>query len=98
MIGLDRRDVSEEDATALAQQIHDAARVRIRSAVSRFPNNPGAYVISGHGDDLIDMPTETTTIRLQDELGPEISRCAPSYAVARLLQRTEEGARERCLE
>jgi probable H4MPT-linked C1 transfer pathway protein len=85
MIGLDRRNVTVEDARELALQIHAAAKRAIHDAVSRFADPDCQWIISGHGDDLIDVPSRVEATRLVERLGMELSRCAPCFAVARLL-------------
>lgn len=89
VIGLDRRDVSVEDAVELANQIHAAARCRIARSVTEIGRPEARFVLSGHGDDLIDLPADAKTIRLADRLGSEVSRCAPSFAVARMFHLQE---------
>ncbi len=85
MIGLDRRRVTAEDAMELAMQVHLAATRRIRDAIARIAIGKPLVVLSGHGDDLIEIPGGERVLRLADELGTELSRSAPSYAVAQLL-------------
>ncbi len=86
MIGLDHRDVSAEDASLLAEQILQSAQQKIGAALNEFVQPDSTVVISGHGDDLIDLPPCQQVRRLWQELGPEQSRCAPAYAVASLFQ------------
>ena len=95
MIGLDRRSVSPHDAKDLAIQVVLAAKQTIRSALGKIPRS-SSVVVSGHGEDLIDLPYESTIVQLSDRIGWAASRCAPSYAVAALymMQRTFE--RNRC--
>ena len=85
MIGLDRRSVSMHQAAQIAQQVVDEARCRIVSAI---PSSlAGTLVISGHGNDLLDIPDDASKISLRDVLDDGLSRCAPAYAVAQLLKR-----------
>ncbi len=102
MIGLDRRSVSVEDAKEMAVCVLQAAKGRIRDSLDRWATEDSLLVLSGHGEDLIDLPScgarsqiaedqvaekqRDMVVRLADRLGPEISRCAPSYAVAQLLR------------
>jgi hypothetical protein len=83
MIGLDRRSVSIGDAEELAAQVLRSAKQPITEAIGELP--PASTVIlSGHGDDLIDLPHGHPIMRVSDQLGAAVARCAPSYAVASL--------------
>lgn len=84
MIGLDRRDVSIEDARELASQIHVAAREQISRSLVKFAEYASCIILSGHGDDLIELPEGAKTLRLAEMIGEDAARCAPSYAVAKL--------------
>lgn len=99
MIGLDHRHFDQEDAVSMARQIHAVARGAIAQAhrgVAELHNSVATVVVSGHADDLIEIPPDTSVIRLSDQLGPDISRCAPAYAVALLLPLVDPKLRERC--
>ena len=89
MIGLDARTVGLDKAVALARQVIDAARQRIAAGRAQVAAQfAGAsrwkIILSGHGEDLIEVPSDVPVIRLAEMLGPEISRCAPALAVASL--------------
>ncbi len=84
MIGLDRRQVTLQQGTHLASQVYGAAKRRIMQALTRFSLAATAVVLSGHGQDLVELPAATEFHLLSDRLGPEVSRCAPAFAVARL--------------
>ena len=99
MIGLDRRQFTSVDATALASQIHSVARSRIADAAARL--QPGAghsslNVISGHASDLVHLPPGAPVIELRDRLGGPISRSAPAFAVAALFLSQRTGWDLRC--
>ncbi len=109
MIGLDRRQVTIEDAMALASQVHAVARGRIAEAASRLrpvtgsPNtgssgtgSSGLTVISGHAADLVELPVGASVIKLSDRLGEPISRSAPAFAVAALFLSQRTGWDFRC--
>jgi (4-(4-[2-(gamma-L-glutamylamino)ethyl]phenoxymethyl)furan-2-yl)methanamine synthase len=82
MVGLDRRTFSDDDAISMARQVVDSVKFRISQSLVRMDPNVGCYVISGHGSDLLPTLPAGAVISLVDRLGPELSRCAPSYAVA----------------
>ncbi|MGB7328935.1 MAG: hydantoinase/oxoprolinase family protein [Rubripirellula sp.] len=84
MIGLDQAFVSVEQAAKLAVQIMDSAKREIQLAFDAVDQQSGPIVISGHGRDLFDVPDEREVIDLAAELGDQVSRCAPSWAVANL--------------
>jgi probable H4MPT-linked C1 transfer pathway protein len=94
MIGLDGRMISMDESQQLAAQVVAAARKRIHDALARIAPS-GSIVLSGHGDDLIDLSGRPTVLRLADQIGGEMARCAPAYAVAFLAQKEKE-AEFRC--
>jgi len=89
-IGLDRRSVTVEQATELAEQVVASAKGRIAEPISQWAETQDGktktIVLSGHGDDLLTPPPETQVISLPQLWGRSLSRCAPAYAVARLLK------------
>ncbi len=91
MIGLDRRNVSLDQATDIAEQVMRAAQQQIAYSVQRLLSKmsfkPTIYVISGHGNDLLKIPREVEVITLTKQMGEEAARGAPSYAAAKQLRR-----------
>ncbi len=85
MIGLDRRVVTDVEAQGLAQQVATAATQRIVTAINDI-NHHAPWVLSGHGLPLVPLTAGHPTLRLADQLGHEIARCAPAYAVSRLIK------------
>ena len=85
MIGLDRRDVSMDQAQHLAAQVMDAATHRIAEAFTTIEakSPPGPIVLSGEGAALLMNHHGREVIRLADELGPKLSQSAPAWATAR---------------
>lgn len=83
MIGLDRRSIGIEQAEEFAQQIITVARQRISMAINQLGKHD-TWVLSGHGEPLADIPKGQHHLRLADQLGHEVARSAPAYAVARL--------------
>ena len=91
MIGLDHRSVTEEEAVELARQVHDAACSRVADGLHQLLDHhqASALIVAGHGIDLLPDLPDTTRLALVDVLetdgaGPDVARCAPSYAVTRL--------------
>lgn len=83
MIGLDRRSVGVDEARELAEQILAAAKASIWQAVQIAQTaGRGPWILSGHGPDLLEIPTGQPVIDLSVTWGRGLSRCAPSYAVA----------------
>ncbi len=71
--------VAQQQLTML---VHAAQRVR-----DRMPAAPEAAILSGHGEflarRLLDaLAWQGATISLVEQLGPRVSRCAPSHALA----------------
>jgi probable H4MPT-linked C1 transfer pathway protein len=89
MIGLDRNQITDDEAISLGQQVHDCARKRIDVAVESWWRellthaSDAVCVLSGHGQDLIEPPD--TSIDLRVKLPRGVSRGAPSWAVAVLM-------------
>lgn len=92
MVGLDRRSVTIPDARELARQIVASAKQRIGADLRRT-HRSNHFVISGHGQDLIDFPQDSVVIQLADQLGPSVARCAPAFAVAALLREVASEAK-----
>ncbi len=84
IVGLDRRCFTCADATCVAEQVIDSAKRRISESMARVDQSPGSYVLSGHGDDLLLPLVPGHVIRLAEQIGPDLSRCAPAFAVAKL--------------
>lgn len=90
MIGLDHLSVEMEEARDLAAQVIEAAKQSIRAAFEEIDRKHGAVVLCGHGSDLLDLrplldgESIREVIDLSSLLGVELSRCGPSYAVAKL--------------
>ena len=86
MIGLDRRSVNSEDVMRLADTVRNTAESHIARAASqicqRFPTAATTMILSGHGGCL--APKLPNVLSLEDRLGIEASRCAPSYALTQL--------------
>lgn len=85
MIGLDRRLISPADAQELARDVLRSARQRIGRRLQELPST-SVIVVSGHGEDLLDLSAGVITLRLSDQLGAATARCAPSHAVASLFR------------
>lgn len=100
MIGLDRDQLSHDQAIDIATQINQAAIGRIDSAVERWwqrlitstPQTP-TCVLSGHGQDLVSTPEGCDVIDLQSDLSASVARTAPAWAVATLSHHQRRSAR-----
>lgn len=85
MVGLDRRAMSVPQASLLASQVYDAARQRIGAAVNvALSRGASLVILSGHGHDLVKLPPGAGVEDFTNQLGPQVSRCAPAFAVAQL--------------
>jgi probable H4MPT-linked C1 transfer pathway protein len=87
----DRDMFNDEDALAAAEAIRSAQASRIATAarrvLGRMKAKPVTVIISGQGEFLarrvVDrMQRDVEIVSLADQLGPEISRCAPAHALA----------------
>lgn len=85
MIGLDHRSVSIESARELAGQVHAQASRLIHNSIKQLEVGK-TVIISGHANDLVvPLADEFDIILLSSLLDASLSRCAPAYAVAKLL-------------
>lgn len=92
MILADPADVSDADATAMAEwcaarQSRLVARAAARVAAAAGP--PACIVLSGHGDclarrALAELGWSTEHLPLQEAIGSDVARVAPAHAVARI--------------
>ena len=86
MLGLDGTELQPDEARELASQVVSAARARLDGAVQRQAIPDATVVLSGHGDDLLTVPSDTRVLLLTTILGQAVSRCGPSYSVAKLYE------------
>lgn len=94
MFCADSSEFDEADAILLAKhafrrQVERLAQ-SIRKVMFTLPELPKTVILSGHGDFLVKPALESLhlplpTMSLADKLGPELARCAPAYALARLI-------------
>ncbi|MBN9522099.1 H4MPT-linked C1 transfer pathway protein [bacterium] len=95
--GADREELGDEELRDFAYEVHQRLRERLceaaRTAYSNAtPNShPRSVVVSGTGSFLASQvafyltlgdPGAPRVVSLNDELGPQVSACAPAYAVA----------------
>ncbi len=84
MIGLDRRTVGIVDVEPMARRVIGAVTDAIGRGVRGVDRgSEGRWVLSGHGQQMVDVPSGRPVVDLAAEWGREVSRCAPSFAVAR---------------
>ena len=86
MLGLDGTELQPNEAWELASQVVSAARARLDAAVQRQTIPNSMVVLSGHGDDMLTFPSGTRVLSLTKILGQAVSRCGPSYSVAKLYE------------
>jgi probable H4MPT-linked C1 transfer pathway protein len=96
MLGGDRATLTDDEITRFAGQVHRAVvgllRAGIRAAYydQQAPPELRTVIVSGAGAFLAPQVIEETwseppaerVVSLTEELGPEVSACAPAYAVA----------------
>ena len=89
MVGLDHRHFTFEDAVACSRYALAAISKRVAAAIAAAPAAE-QWILSGHGQVLLGGLTagaaSRQTVNLADSLGAPLSRVAPAYAVAQLLQ------------
>lgn len=95
MFCADASEFDEADAILLAKHAHRRQVERlvasIRKVIFTLPELPRLVILSGHGDFLVKPALEALhlpleTMSLVEKLGPELSRCAPAYALAKLVE------------
>ena len=98
-IRADRDMFSEADALAAAETVRTAKAARIaialRNVLARMKAKPATIVLSGQGEFLgrhvMDrMRSDSAVVSLAEQLGPEISRCAPAHALAVLYRESAD--------
>ncbi|WP_425614391.1 hydantoinase/oxoprolinase family protein [Anatilimnocola sp. NA78] len=92
MIAADQETFNHKDAVVMATRIADAQTQMVRERLLRVIGNmqepPAKIILSGHGEFLAVAALEGTPYAafartsLNKEIGPESSRCAPSFALA----------------
>lgn len=98
MLCLDSDDFTPEDAAGAAKAIFDqqrrvigAAAESVLARLGATRENPATLIVSGSGEHLARAATSgiealgSPAVALSERLGPEVSACAPAYAVAALL-------------
>lgn len=84
MVGLDLRTLGMVDVEPMALQVVGAVTDLIGRGVRGVDRgSPGSWVLSGHGQKMVDVPADQPVIDLAAEWGRDVSRCAPSFAAAR---------------
>jgi probable H4MPT-linked C1 transfer pathway protein len=84
MIGLDHRQVTLEDAKIMSAFVIERLRARLAVSTQVLSSPAATWVLAGHGIHLLAPPSDRNCLDLGAILGPELSRVAPAYAVARL--------------
>jgi probable H4MPT-linked C1 transfer pathway protein len=95
----DSADLTLDDIHEMAAAVYNAQlrqlSVGLAAVVGRMPRSPVQAVVSGAGEFLARASLEEAVcgcraISLASQLEPEISRCAPAFAVAVLAQEAEQ--------
>ncbi len=90
MIGLDQAQMTDAEATVIADAVFDAACDELASALTLRHTKPHTtWVVAGHGMPLVKrlaarMSAQPRLISLADLCGPAAARVAPAMAVAEL--------------
>jgi len=98
VVGEDGSTLTDSDVTAIAQAIFDKQVAMLKKGIGRVvarqirvacASKPTCLILSGHGGFLIDSSILdggdfSRPVSLLESIGPELSRCAPAYAVATL--------------
>ena len=98
MVCADNEHFTEDDASDMARPLADSqvdlVANSLRQVVDSMPSPPATVIISGHGQFLARRVVSATQpnaeiVSLADELGADMARAAPAYALATLVR---EGA------
>jgi len=95
MVCADVETMRDDDMLAIARAIADAQRSDIEAAlatvIERLPQPPTTVIVCGAGEFLARQvaPPGATVVAMSDRLGAELSKVAPAYAVAVLLDESE---------
>ena len=93
LIGLSYQDLNLSEAEHLARQVHEAAKEKINEGLLKLTQEYGPtnrFVISGHNDDMLALPSSAELITLRDFIDDDGARAAPAVAIARLLLRQNQ--------
>lgn len=93
LIGLSYQDLNLSEAKHLARQIHEAAKEKINEGLLKLTQEYGPtnrFVISGHNDDMLALPSSAELITLREFIDEDGARAAPAVAIARLLLRQHQ--------
>jgi probable H4MPT-linked C1 transfer pathway protein len=91
MVAADSEEFNHRDAVALAEAVANAQLdnivATVRRQLTRLPQPPQAYILSGEGEFLArmgleDLPSVSTVFSLSDRFGDAVSRAAPAHALA----------------
>ena len=84
MIGGDRETLRDDEIIRFAETVHERIRERVAGAVRGSGFHTA--IVSGEGEFLARQAIAGTSVQrivsLNAELGPEVSACAPAYALA----------------
>lgn len=95
MLCCDHKELSEEDLLNVAGQVEHAHKIEIQNALSSRIANGDTVILSGQGEFLArviaaDMFPDSSLISLKEELGVEVSKVAPAYAIAWLAKQSSK--------
>ncbi len=96
MIGLDHRDITLDDARAIASSVVDSASAIITTAISSQPvSHRNRWILSGHTAEYflsasLARSSAIRVERLADRLGSQLSRVGPALACARLASQSQQ--------
>jgi probable H4MPT-linked C1 transfer pathway protein len=96
MIGLDHRDITLDDARAIASSVVDSASAIITTAISSQPvSHRNRWILSGHTAEFflsasLARSSAIRVERLADRLGPQLSRVGPALACAKLASQSRQ--------
>jgi probable H4MPT-linked C1 transfer pathway protein len=102
MIAADVRQFSQRDALVLAAAVAEAQTRQLAAAIRQVADRlaawPSTVILSGHGDflaqrALLHLGQRRRPLSLQDQLGPQQSRCAPACALAVLARELSDAGK-----
>ena len=101
MLCADVSEMTDEELFDIAEQLKTKQLSLVHNSIDhqqeRFGKSASHWVVSGSGGFLIEKlmresGADVPIVYLEDQLGAQLSSCAPAYAVAMLLQNTIKGS------
>jgi len=87
LIGLDYPEMTLADAEQISRYVMQCASDRIEKAIRQHRNTMNRqWILSGHAKGLIPSTFPSDSVDLMEQLGPDVARVGPAFAVCKLIE------------